>query len=124
MRRILNQHRFQPCSLQLLDTVVTDVLEEQVAERHHCDPFRDGALADGTHPIFILQVGTRRRQFYGQKRKIDALCLSFHQLAAHGVHGHAVCHPIERGDQRRHLNVHLSPQKVQGPGAVLAAAPG
>jgi hypothetical protein len=103
--------------------VLADVAKKEVAESDGADAFRYGAAANARHQIFVHAVRARPWKFYGPQGKADAPGLFLNQSPPDRVHGNAIGRAVEGCDQRCDLNAGCLPQKVQRPGAVLAAAP-
>ena len=77
------------------------------------------------HSTLVVVVRARRRQGDSPERQSRRFALRFKQLAPYAVHGYAIEGLINRRQQAEYdIFLRLLTERMQGPGAVLATAPG
>ena len=75
------------------------------------------------HDGLVLFVAARIGDFQHLQRQIGGLGLKLQQPQADRVHGHPLVLAVDGREQPRQFDFRILPQDVQGPGAILAAAP-
>ena len=77
------------------------------------------------HPALIVLVRTWGGQGNGPERQSRSFALRFEQFAPYAVHGDPIESLIDRSQEAEdYIFLRLLSERVQGPGAVFAAAPG
>ncbi len=105
-----------------LFAVPTHVLQKDVAANDAFDTERPMPSQCGAHPLFIIIVGTARRNAHDLQRPTKRRRLLFEKRGANAVHADAVV-AVGHGRQQSHDFAAVGDLE-QGEGAVLSAAPG
>jgi hypothetical protein len=105
------------------DAVGADVLEEEVAEGDAVDALGDGAGEDVGHARLVVGVGAGEGQIDLPEGQPGGGGLLVEQLLAEAVDGDAAELLVDGGEQANDFILRLLAEQVEGPGAVLAAAP-
>ena len=117
------EDRFEAGAGELPDAVVADVFEEEIAEGDAVDSGGGGAGEDLGHLRLVLDVGAGKGEVDLPERKAGGGGLEVEKLFAKAVDGDPGEMPIDAGEQADDAELWLLTQLVEGPGAILAAAP-
>ena len=108
---------------EIFFAIGTEVFEKDVAEGYFADALGEVNEKGFFHACFVDGIDALRRDEDFVKREADRFGLALEKFAADSVHGDAVVAFRDGGEERYDLESLLLEQRVQGHGAVFAAAP-